>query len=72
MMHPELGLTRTRSKSEEVDEAGVSPTTSIHEKDAAAGFLANVSGQHVTEVDIDPKVERRLLWKIDLLFIQSN
>ncbi|KAG9113184.1 hypothetical protein FRC07_007806 [Ceratobasidium sp. 392] len=68
-MHPELGLTRTRSKSEEVDGAGVSRETSIHEKDAAAGFLANVSGQDAAEEDIDPEAERRLLWKIDLLLM---
>jgi hypothetical protein len=64
-MHPELGL--TRSKSEEPGEAGASPGTSIHDKDAAAEFLANASAQDSPEVGIDPDAERRLLWKIDLL-----
>ncbi|KAG8772676.1 hypothetical protein FRC12_002943 [Ceratobasidium sp. 428] len=68
-MQPELGLTRTRSKSEEVDGAGVVRETSIQEKDAAAEFLVNVSGQYAAESDIDPEAERRLLWKIDLLLM---
>ncbi|KAG9100394.1 hypothetical protein FRC06_004170 [Ceratobasidium sp. 370] len=47
----------------------MSPRASIHEKDAAAGFLADTSEQYATEVDIDPEAERRLLWKIDLLLM---
>ncbi|QRW14604.1 major facilitator superfamily transporter [Ceratobasidium sp. AG-Ba] len=70
-MNPELGLTRTRSKSEEVDAlgSGDSPESSVHEKDAAAEFLANVSGRDAGAPSIDPVAERRLLWKIDLLLM---
>lgn len=68
-MQPSLGLTRSKSDERVTD---TSPTTSIQDKDAAAAFLADVSPQSDAAEDIDPAAERRLLWKIDLLYVHGE
>ncbi|CAE6505530.1 unnamed protein product [Rhizoctonia solani] len=63
-MSHEANMTRTSPQ----ERANTTPEMSIHDKDAAAVFLADLNVQGELS-EIDPEAERRLLRKIDLLLM---